>query len=44
MTKLVVQHKNFSSPSADKLRAKAGRKMPACAAVGALANLAEALE
>jgi len=35
---------NSFFPSADKLRAKAGRTMVACAAVGALANLAEAEE
>ena len=41
----VIEHNHFpSSPSADKLRAKAGRTMVACADGGALANLAEAEE
>jgi len=36
--------KDFLPSSADKLRVKAGRTMLACAAGGALANLAEAEE
>jgi len=33
---------NISPPSAEQLRAKAGRTMVACVVTGSLANLAEA--
>jgi len=44
MTNTIVSSRAFPFPSADKLRAKVGRTMVACAVARALANLAEAWE
>jgi len=44
MEKMITYYIISSSPSADKLRAKAGRTMVVCAVARALANLAEEKE